>query len=296
MNTQLILRTGTKAEYLSLPVKDNDTLYFTTDTHEIFKGSVLYCETKIVENSPIFKDINEQLDLRHGKGLSNDNGVLTLNINSDDKYLKFDSDKLTTKLPEYNDNTKNNVLSVNSTATGLEWKNGVGSKDNEQILEFDNNDNLTTKIPEYNDTSKNKVLAVKEDATGFEWKNAVDLKDNEQILQFDSNDNLTTKIPAYTEDDSKKVLTVKEDTTGFEWKDFIDMKAIRDMFWPVGSVVIGDNLSSEDIVKGIYGGTSWSQITGALYGVGDQVTALGSVDEQMPKMNFTGDNGTVDIE
>ena len=121
MNTQLILRTGTKAQYESITVKDNDTLYFTTDTHEIFKGSVLYCETKVVENSPIFKDINGMLDLRHGKGLSNDNGVLTLNINSDDQYLKFDADKLTTKLPEYDDTTKNKVLAVKGDASGLEW-------------------------------------------------------------------------------------------------------------------------------------------------------------------------------
>ena len=61
---------------------------------------------------------------------------------------------------------------------------------------------------------------------------------------------------------------------------------MRAMFYPVGSVVMGDNLATEVIVKNIYGGTSWQQITGALYGVGGNNigNAPSVIGEQMPLM------------
>ena len=64
----------------------------------------------------------------------------------------------------------------------------------------------------------------------------------------------------------------------------VTMDNIREMFYPVGSVVMGDNLETVDIVKGIYGGKTWEQITGALYGIGDQITAKGEVAEQAPNV------------
>ena len=71
------------------------------------------------------------------------------------------------------------------------------------------------------------------------------------------------------------------------------LDTIREAFYPIGTVVMGNNLTTEDIVKGVYGGESWEQITGAIYGVGDQITSLTTVNEQMPKITasstFTGD-------
>ena len=65
---------------------------------------------------------------------------------------------------------------------------------------------------------------------------------------------------------------------------------IREKLYPIGSVVLGNNLNDEDTVKSIYGGNSWQQITGALYGAGGQITTIGNVNEQLPKLsnNTTG--------
>ena len=62
------------------------------------------------------------------------------------------------------------------------------------------------------------------------------------------------------------------------------IETVRAFFYPVGSVVMGNNLVDEATVKSIYGGNSWSKITGALYGVGDQITDLGMVNEESPNV------------
>ena len=67
----------------------------------------------------------------------------------------------------------------------------------------------------------------------------------------------------------------------------VTRQSIQEMFFPVGSIVMGDNLIDEKTVKSIYGGTTWTKITGALYGIGDQVTTLGTVDEQAPNITAT---------
>lgn len=44
---------GTKAKFEALQVKDNDTLYFLTDTLQIFKGAVEYTKScKLVSTLP----------------------------------------------------------------------------------------------------------------------------------------------------------------------------------------------------------------------------------------------------
>ena len=72
----------------------------------------------------------------------------------------------------------------------------------------------------------------------------------------------------------------------------VTIDVIKEMFYPVGSVVMGDNLVDENAVKSIYGGVNWQQITGALYGVGDQISAVGDVSEQMPMMTFNGNTAS----
>ena len=68
---------------------------------------------------------------------------------------------------------------------------------------------------------------------------------------------------------------------------------IQESLFPIGSIVMGDSLTNESTVKNIYGGNSWEKVTGLLYGVGDQITTLSVVNEQLPKLTasstFTGD-------
>ena len=45
---QVLFRTGTKSQYNDLGTKDSSTLYFITDTHEIFKGETNYTDSVIV--------------------------------------------------------------------------------------------------------------------------------------------------------------------------------------------------------------------------------------------------------
>ena len=45
---QVLFRTGTKAQYTGLGTKDSSTLYFITDTHEIFKGETNYTDSVII--------------------------------------------------------------------------------------------------------------------------------------------------------------------------------------------------------------------------------------------------------
>ena len=67
----------------------------------------------------------------------------------------------------------------------------------------------------------------------------------------------------------------------------VTVQSIHEMFFPIGSIVMGDNLTDEEKVKSIYGGASWQRITGALYGIGDQVTTLGTVNEEAPNISGT---------
>ena len=59
---------------------------------------------------------------------------------------------------------------------------------------------------------------------------------------------------------------------------------LKGIFYPVGAYVVGDNLVDEDTVKSVYGGESWEQITGALYGQGGDLNTVGIVSEQLPKL------------
>mgnify|MGYP004442677787 CR=1 FL=1 len=52
----------------------------------------------------------------------------------------------------------------------------------------------------------------------------------------------------------------------------------------IGDVVMGDTLTSKQVVIARYGGQDWEQITGAVYGVGDQKTSPGAVAEQLPNV------------
>ena len=47
---------GTQAEYDSLEVKDENTLYFTIDTHRIYRGSLLFA-SGLIENLMQNEDI-----------------------------------------------------------------------------------------------------------------------------------------------------------------------------------------------------------------------------------------------
>ena len=47
---------GLQAEYDSLEVKDENTLYFITDTHRIYRGSLLFA-SGLIENLMQNKDI-----------------------------------------------------------------------------------------------------------------------------------------------------------------------------------------------------------------------------------------------
>ena len=47
---------GLQAEYDSLEVKDENTLYFTIDTHRIYRGSLLFA-SGLIENLMQNKDI-----------------------------------------------------------------------------------------------------------------------------------------------------------------------------------------------------------------------------------------------
>ena len=47
---------GTQAEYDSLEVKDENTLYFIIDTHRIYRGSLLFA-SGLIENLMQNKDI-----------------------------------------------------------------------------------------------------------------------------------------------------------------------------------------------------------------------------------------------
>ncbi|MCF0140951.1 MAG: hypothetical protein HUJ78_02865 [Mogibacterium sp.] len=63
------------------------------------------------------------------------------------------------------------------------------------------------------------------------------------------------------------------------------LKALIEHLYPVGSVVMGDTLETEDKVREIYGGLTWQQITGTLYGLGGQVTGPpGDVAEEAPNV------------
>lgn len=46
---RLVLKFGTYEEYMSLRVKDPNTLYFTTNPNLIYKGDVLYTESQAVK-------------------------------------------------------------------------------------------------------------------------------------------------------------------------------------------------------------------------------------------------------
>ena len=59
---------------------------------------------------------------------------------------------------------------------------------------------------------------------------------------------------------------------------------LREKWFPIGTYVMGDNLTSEEVVKQLYGGTTWTKITGAVYGVGDQITSVTTVSEQLPNI------------
>ena len=45
---QVLFKTGTKSQYTSLSTKDSSTLYFISDTHEIYKGETNYTDSVIV--------------------------------------------------------------------------------------------------------------------------------------------------------------------------------------------------------------------------------------------------------
>ena len=62
------------------------------------------------------------------------------------------------------------------------------------------------------------------------------------------------------------------------------LEGIRDKIYPVGHIIYNDTAISEEDVKSKYGGNSWAPVTGVIYGVGDQISYIGSVNEELPNI------------
>ncbi|MCF0105030.1 MAG: hypothetical protein HUJ51_06595 [Eggerthellaceae bacterium] len=119
-------------------------------------------------------------------------------------------------------------------------------------------------------------------------QNHTDISGELAILTKPNNTSTSGKYQAYF----NTGVTVNPETQTISAKSFIEdgqslrdkyvnLDKVKELFYPIGVVVMGDNLSSESTVKSIYGGTTWTRVTGALYGDG-----VKTVDEQLPNIKF----------
>ena len=211
-----------------------------------------------------------ETDDKQVKGAINELYNRTLNIDGEDKKILDTELYCNTSLPT--DRSRNYIPLWQNNSGRMQWvPYTTGSEQSRPMI-------------------KNSYYVPSGYAVSYALPTLNDRHDYTELDKFYSFTTKANDIYKYPAADSNGMPAWVDSETFFgTLLDGIEEK-LREKWFPIGTYVMGDNLISEAVVKQIYGGTTWTKITGAVYGVGDQITSITTVSEQLP--NIKGSVGS----